>query len=468
MIRRLRGGCSWPGYETIMVMRQLQFFTREELAGMRDRTRSRRYSPTAEEFRRTHEQHRDWGLIQRHNAKRRRLNSPAGLPVPSPQDPTPSPPAKPPVKPSPAPAIAPGSRTAERVSPEPQGAVITAFPQGHETDTGQAQVSPPAEPATADFGRHKPEQRRPRTAPRPPIEPTIRAHVSTKVQPVAGARLPTVARPDTSAPIPTIVQPASQPTNHRSACLDKAPAGNESTRPNDHPVRHQPDLPRQSSSQTHQGSCLDNRPAGTRAPGPTIVRSPAQAGASTIVRSAAAARVLFGPGGRLDDRRADAAWRFPPWVGRGRSCERTDGRIGRGGTVRRLRVRGLCRRPPGALAGGCGRWPTFAAVPSPAGGNFQFPVWRLRMRRLPVAGFSNRQRRTGCPTSISGPRSTTQPVAIGGEVPGWPTARSASTPAEPGRRCPRTAHLPEAIPGHPRRASRRSCCQPKRIWTTAQ
>ncbi|GID94085.1 hypothetical protein Adi01nite_34970 [Amorphoplanes digitatis] len=47
-------------------MRQLQFFTTSELAAMRDRTASRNYSPERDEFRRTHERHRAWGLTQRH------------------------------------------------------------------------------------------------------------------------------------------------------------------------------------------------------------------------------------------------------------------------------------------------------------------------------------------------------------------------------------------------------------------
>jgi hypothetical protein len=43
------------------LMRQLQLFTTAQLATMRDRTRSRKYSPQKDEFRREHERHRDWG-----------------------------------------------------------------------------------------------------------------------------------------------------------------------------------------------------------------------------------------------------------------------------------------------------------------------------------------------------------------------------------------------------------------------
>ncbi|MEU4242774.1 hypothetical protein AB0E90_36190, partial [Actinoplanes sp. NPDC026619] len=50
-------------------MPQLQFFTRSELAAMRDRTKSRNYSAEADEFRREHARHRKWGLARRHARK---------------------------------------------------------------------------------------------------------------------------------------------------------------------------------------------------------------------------------------------------------------------------------------------------------------------------------------------------------------------------------------------------------------
>jgi hypothetical protein len=55
-------------------MWQLQLFTTAELAAMRDRPASRRYSPEAEEFRREHARHRNWGLAQRHARRLRRLH----------------------------------------------------------------------------------------------------------------------------------------------------------------------------------------------------------------------------------------------------------------------------------------------------------------------------------------------------------------------------------------------------------
>jgi len=52
---------------------QIGLFTRAELATMRDTTRRRNYSAEAEQFRREHERHREWGLAQRHARKLSRL-----------------------------------------------------------------------------------------------------------------------------------------------------------------------------------------------------------------------------------------------------------------------------------------------------------------------------------------------------------------------------------------------------------
>jgi hypothetical protein len=54
-------------------MRQLQLFTNTELAGMRDRTASRNYSPERDEFRRDHERHRAWGKARQHAERLRRV-----------------------------------------------------------------------------------------------------------------------------------------------------------------------------------------------------------------------------------------------------------------------------------------------------------------------------------------------------------------------------------------------------------
>lgn len=50
-------------------MAQLSLFSRLEVAAWRDRTKSRRYSPDMEEFRRDHARRRSWGLKRRHAAK---------------------------------------------------------------------------------------------------------------------------------------------------------------------------------------------------------------------------------------------------------------------------------------------------------------------------------------------------------------------------------------------------------------
>ncbi|MFI5912860.1 hypothetical protein [Dactylosporangium sp. NPDC051541] len=52
---------------------QMSLFGKSETATMRDRTRSRKYSPMVEAFRRVHREQRDWGLEQRHAAKLRRI-----------------------------------------------------------------------------------------------------------------------------------------------------------------------------------------------------------------------------------------------------------------------------------------------------------------------------------------------------------------------------------------------------------
>src|SRR6185369_8624286 len=76
-------------------MRQLQLFTVKELAAMRDRTRSRSYSPAKDEFRREHERHRNWGLTHRHAEKLRRIHATAPQEEPRPQQAAPAPPVSP-------------------------------------------------------------------------------------------------------------------------------------------------------------------------------------------------------------------------------------------------------------------------------------------------------------------------------------------------------------------------------------
>jgi hypothetical protein len=54
-------------------MSQLQLFSRSEVAAMRDRSGSRKYSAERDEFRRDHQRRRRWGLGRRHALKRCRL-----------------------------------------------------------------------------------------------------------------------------------------------------------------------------------------------------------------------------------------------------------------------------------------------------------------------------------------------------------------------------------------------------------
>jgi hypothetical protein len=96
---------------------------------MRDRTRSRNYSPERDDFRRLHEKHRAWGLQQRHGRKLQRLRqsraepqTPHALKSPRPHPPpVASPPAMPSARPAPAsPALTtvlPGRALAELTAP---------------------------------------------------------------------------------------------------------------------------------------------------------------------------------------------------------------------------------------------------------------------------------------------------------------------------------------------------------------
>src|SRR5690349_16667163 len=110
-------------------MRQMGLFTVTELAAMRDRTSSRRYSPTNEQFRREHARHRAWGLAQRHAEKLRRVREhraevarqPDPPPSPGPGTQRPArrsaPPAPPPAPASSAPP--PAACAGHRQAPKP-------------------------------------------------------------------------------------------------------------------------------------------------------------------------------------------------------------------------------------------------------------------------------------------------------------------------------------------------------------
>jgi len=123
-------------------MRQLSMFTLAELAGMRDRTASRNYSPDRDEFRREHERHRAWGLARRHAERLRRLRRipqdppTANTTEESPQDRTRDP------SPSPSPASEP-TPCQQATRPAPGG----NHPTGQDPSRGHPTPGPQPEPA---------------------------------------------------------------------------------------------------------------------------------------------------------------------------------------------------------------------------------------------------------------------------------------------------------------------------------
>ena len=70
----------------------MSLFDRATTTAMRDRTRSRNYSPERDEFRRDHERRRYWGLKRRHAEKLRQLHSGPTPPTTVSDQPRPTPP----------------------------------------------------------------------------------------------------------------------------------------------------------------------------------------------------------------------------------------------------------------------------------------------------------------------------------------------------------------------------------------
>jgi hypothetical protein len=131
-------------------------FTRAEIATMRDRTRRRNYSAEAEEFRREHARHREWGLAQRHARKLSRLYGSTANAAATFQrrvDELTSPPSS-------ARAVAPTS--SEPVGPEPP-ASAPALPEPIGPKTNRSEQAKPeqieqAKPEQAGSEQAKPEQ----------------------------------------------------------------------------------------------------------------------------------------------------------------------------------------------------------------------------------------------------------------------------------------------------------------------
>ena len=122
-------------------MRQLQLFTTAELATMRDRTKSRNYSPGRDEFRRDHQRRRAYGLARRHAASLWRAHH-RSHPVPPAARPTV------PRRDDHAPAASPSPRLA---SPLPQPA--SPLPQSASPPPQSA--SPPPQPMARDRSAHR-------------------------------------------------------------------------------------------------------------------------------------------------------------------------------------------------------------------------------------------------------------------------------------------------------------------------
>lgn len=126
-------------------MRQLQLFTHAEIAGWRDRTAARTYSPEAEAFRREHQRHRAWGLTRRHGDRLRRQRYTAAACTPTSTGLEASP-----TRPSPTPARAapqrrPASSSPPRRRPPRHPPALTA---AHTVTTSKPHQQADDEPAT--------------------------------------------------------------------------------------------------------------------------------------------------------------------------------------------------------------------------------------------------------------------------------------------------------------------------------
>jgi hypothetical protein len=189
---------------------QMGFFTKAELATMRDRTRRRNYSAEAEEFRREHARHREWGLKQRHARKLSRLYgstanaaaafqrradeltsspSPARAVAPtSPEPVRPEPIASAPALPEP---IGPKAHRSEQIEPaqaapkqtkpaqdEPEGVEDAASASGP-SGPGNASRCPDRRFCSSLPGRHRPRRpgRHPGSARKGPHRPESTRHI---------------------------------------------------------------------------------------------------------------------------------------------------------------------------------------------------------------------------------------------------------------------------------------------------
>ena len=183
---------------------QLQFFTASEVAKMRDRTKSRSYSPAADEFRRAHERDREFGLIQRHAIRLRR-----GRRTPRPADTAPTP-------------QGPELPATTRISGPPPS-------RNHPTDQGPAQgsVAPLTPAESPQSGPAQAARLQPAESPQPhPAEPDPPPPLPGTPPSRTAAKLSPPPRHDKTTPLaPTEIRgraippsPARKPGRGTAAC----------------------------------------------------------------------------------------------------------------------------------------------------------------------------------------------------------------------------------------------------------
>jgi hypothetical protein len=196
---------------------------------MRDRTASRRYSPAAEEFRRTHEPHRAWGLTQRHAERLRRrrgtTDSPPTLGVSGPHPPDQTqqrPPARVTASPStpPPPSRVSGPATSKPLATPPPASPVT-----------KASMSVKREPCRVPVADPTPVP--PRASPFMPVDQQFRVSPTvpggTRGRGAARRDIPPVAL--TPAPAPVSISqklgtaPPTAPTPASPLTLVSVPVG---------------------------------------------------------------------------------------------------------------------------------------------------------------------------------------------------------------------------------------------------
>ena len=141
----------------------MSLFDRATTTAMRDRTKSRNYSPERDEFRRDHERRRYWGLKRRHAEKLRQLHGDPAPPITPPANDDQQRPAPPAV---PAEAAVP---TPPPVSPDP----AAGTPQPAHASTPGPAAAPTAPRSAAKSRIQPPRNNRRHSTPPVPARTTI-------------------------------------------------------------------------------------------------------------------------------------------------------------------------------------------------------------------------------------------------------------------------------------------------------